>query len=298
MLSCLGEYFERRFEMVRSDAAPEEFLQILLQVSQNQSLMVSIPIMVVWSRILPNTKIMRSSVSTPLHALLELCMGRMVRYENLPEDSTDPIYLFLMEDTDTVPERHTFLGNYRRYTSRVIEAIVHSHPFESIEHILRQTEAVLLNLYEEFPRMDKQTYSKHSLPILRVDAHFTVIEAAIKGYSKRKRGDPVLAESAGRMEQELELWCNKLLAMSFDDPLIRKRVLQLLVHLSTTGLESNADFMLRVLEHILVTWPTLEPEYRAYNDAIKDLQGESMVELQRLATEMPDTLLVSQYHLP
>lgn len=77
------------------------------------------------------------------------------------------------------------------------------------------------------------------------------------------------------------------------DPIIRKRALQLLVYFSTTALNKNAGFMLKVLEHILVTWPALEPEYRAYNDAIKDLQSESMVELQRLASEMPDHLLVS-----
>lgn len=51
--------------------------------------------------------------------------------------------------------------------------------------------------------------------------------------------------------------------------------------------------MLKVLEHILMTWPSLEPDYRSLNDAIKDLQSESMVELQRLASEMPDHLLVS-----
>lgn len=50
--------------------------------------------------------------------------------------------------------------------------------------------------------------------------------------------------------------------------------------------------MLKVLEHMLLTWPALQPEYRAFNDAIKDLQGESMVEMQRLASEMPDHLLV------
>ena len=49
--------------------------------------------------------------------------------------------------------------------------------------------------------------------------------------------------------------------------------------------------MLKVLEHILMTWPSQEPEYRAFNDAIKDLQSESMVEMQRLASEMPDHLL-------
>lgn len=42
-----------------------------------------------------------------------------------------------------------------------------------------------------------------------------------------------------------------------------------------------------------MTWPALQPEHRLFNDAIRDLQTESMVELQRLASKMPDPLLVS-----
>lgn len=80
--------------------------------------------------------------------------------------------------------------------------------------------------------------------------------------------------------------------------MIRKRKLQLLVYFSTTALKNNTSFMLKVLEHILMTWPALEPEHRAFNDAVKDLQGESMVELQRLASEMPDHLLVSCFSFP
>lgn len=86
--------------------------------------------------------------------------------------------------------------------------------------------------------------------------------------------------------------------MTFEDPQIRKRVLQLLVAFSTTALDNNPNLMLRVLEHILMTWPALQPENRAYNDAIKDLQAESMVELQRLAAKMPDHLLVSDPLVP
>lgn len=74
--------------------------------------------------------------------------------------------------------------------------------------------------------------------------------------------------------------------------MIQKRKLQLLVHFSTTALNRNVGFMLKVLEHILLTWPALEPHHRPLNDAIKDLQSESMIELQRLASEMPDHLLV------
>lgn len=77
------------------------------------------------------------------------------------------------------------------------------------------------------------------------------------------------------------------------DPLIRKRTLQLLVQFSTTALNRNTDFMLRVLEQILLTWPTPDPEYRSFNEAVKDLQAESIAELQRLAADMPDRLLVS-----
>ena len=68
----------------------------------------------------------------------------------------------------------------------------------------------------------------------------------------------------------------------------------MLVNFSTRALESNPSFMLKVLEHILMTWPAPQPEHRVYNDAIKDLQTESMVELQRLASKMPDPLLVRE----
>lgn len=116
------------------------------------------------------------------------------------------------------------------------------------------------------------------------------------------------------VEEYFEKWCGQLLDMKFEvrqgrvnvifrfakntfkDPLIRKRVLQLLVNFSTRALDSNPAFMLRVLEHILMTWPALQPEHRLYNDAIRDLQTESMVELQRLASKMPDPLLVSALH--
>ena len=58
------------------------------------------------------------------------------------------------------------------------------------------------------------------------------------------------------------------------------------------ALDRNPGFMFKVLEHILVTWPATHPDHRVYTDAIKELQAESMVELQRLAAKMPDHLLV------
>ncbi|KAF4955783.1 hypothetical protein FSARC_11763 [Fusarium sarcochroum] len=293
MLSCLGDYFDRKFAKLPAEVAKDEFLQLLVQVVQHQSLMVSIPVLVTWTRLLSNRLIGPSEhVSAFIPPLLETCSSRLVRFENLPEDTQDPTFLYLMEDTDTIPERHAFLGNYRRYSSQIIEAVVQLKLVDAISHILGRTEDLLQHLYDGQPPLDKQTYFKHSMPVLRVDAQFTVIEATLKGYSKWRKHRPTEHQQQGpEIEANLESWCGKLLEMSFEDPMIRKRTLQLLVYFSTTALNKNSEFMIKVLEHILLTWPALQPEYGAFNDAIKDLQGESMVELQRLASEMPDHLL-------
>ncbi|KAJ0384835.1 hypothetical protein COL922a_007566 [Colletotrichum nupharicola] len=228
--------------------------------------------------------------------LLEVCGSRLIRFENLPEDTHDPTFLFLMEDTDTVPERHAFLGNYRRFSTQVIETIVQLKLSDAVYHILGQAEQVLQHLYDGHPPMYVSKYIKHSMPVLRVDAQFTVIEAALKGYMKwrastTQQSMPDYEQQRAALERDLESWCSKLLEMNFEDPLIRKRVLQLLVAFSTTALDRNPGFMLKVLEHILMTWPAPRPEHRAFNEAIKDFQSESMVELQRLASKVPDHLL-------
>lgn len=51
--------------------------------------------------------------------------------------------------------------------------------------------------------------------------------------------------------------------------------------------------MLKVLEHILMSQPVEKPEHAAYTEAVKELQADGMYELQRLASKMPDQLLVN-----
>lgn len=52
-----------------------------------------------------------------------------------------------MEDTETLPERHAFLGNYRRFSSHIIEHIVQLKLTDAVSHILGRTEYILQNLY-------------------------------------------------------------------------------------------------------------------------------------------------------
>ncbi|KAK8117263.1 uncharacterized protein PG998_005544 [Apiospora kogelbergensis] len=262
---------------------------------QSPSLIVSIPVLVTWTRLLNQQHLGPNIAQTPelIGPLLDVCSARQFRYENLPEDTQDPTFLFLLEDTDTLPERHAFLGNYRRYSCQVIEGVVRHKPVDAITHILGNAQPILDNLYDGQSSFNPATYTKFSTASLRADARATVIEAALKGFCKwRARSATELNEGdVSAVEASLESWAEQLLTKKFEDPLIRKRILQLLVAFSTTALDRKPTFMLKVLEHILVTWPATQPEHRAYTDAVKDLQSESMVELQRLAVKMPDHLL-------
>ncbi|CAK7207345.1 karyopherin [Sporothrix eucalyptigena] len=297
MLSCLGNYLDRRFHNLPAGVDVQRFVEFLLEVVQSESLVVSIPVLVTWTRLLGHRNIGPLVANTALIGpLLEVCSSRLIRYESLPEDTQDTSYLFLLEDTDTIPERHAFLGNYRRYSSQVIEAIVQLKLVDAFHHILTQAENVLHHLYDDGQEFKVANYNKNSMPVLRVDAHFTVVDAALKGYMKWRssssRDDPAeKQQQRAALEAEFEAWCNRLADMKFEDPCIRKRILQLLVTFSTTALDRYPSFMLKVLEHILLTWPSSkEPEHRTFNDAIKELQSESMVELQRLASKQPDHL--------
>ncbi|KAI1135441.1 ARM repeat-containing protein [Hypoxylon sp. FL0543] len=301
VVSFLGTYMDRRFNVLPNDPDRidfQGFLQLLLLITQSRSLVVSIPVLLTWTRLLNNRSLGPNIADIPsfIGPLLECCSSRLVKYEHLPEDTQDPTFLFLLEDTDTVPERHAFLGNYRRYSSQVIEAIVQLKVTDAMQHILGEMENILEHLYDNAPPFDMANYSKTSQSVLRVDAQATTIEAALKGFGKwrayrESREDPNHEQEITALEDSLESWCNRLLGMKFEDPLIRKRILELLVAFSVVALDRNPAFMLKVLEHILVTWPAMHTDYRVYTDAIKELQSESMLELQRLAVKMPDHLL-------
>ncbi|KAI9820881.1 MAG: hypothetical protein M1832_003514 [Thelocarpon impressellum] len=296
MVSNLGNFVEERPLLIPDATDLPGFLNLLLEIMGSQSLTISIPILNTWVKLLASDVIGGSDAISPLIGpLLEICSQRLIRYESLPEDSDDPSFLYLGEDIDTMPERHAFLGNYRRYCVQVVEIIVRRKPFEAMYHILGQVDQSLQTLYNNQPPFRVETYSKSSVPLLRVDAHFSVVESALKGYMKWRmaHGTSPQRDELERitMEANLESWCERLLDMAFEDPLIRKRILQLGVAFSTSALDKKADFMLKVLKHILVTRPVDDPRYLAYSEAVKDLQNDCSHELRRLAMKMPDYLM-------
>lgn len=167
MLSSIGDYLVRKYQDVPADTDVDAFLQLMVHVVQHQSLMVSIPAVVTWGKLLNKKENQPGDRFSPMIGpLLETAISRLVRYEHLPEDSNDPSLLFLLEDTDTMPERHAFLGNYRRYSCQVIEAIVQLKLFDAVSHILTTTNDVLQNLYDGVEPFDSKFFILHSPPMV------------------------------------------------------------------------------------------------------------------------------------
>jgi exportin-5 len=184
MMSNLGAFIEQKSALVPKDGDIPSFLRLFYEMLCNESLTVSIPILNSWNKLLRSES--TSSLSSFLQGpLIEICTRRLMRYESLPEDSDDPTMVFLLEDIDTMPERHAFLGNYRRYCMSVVEMIVRRKPFDAMNQVLSGVDKYMAALVaEEASSYRIETFSKTSMTFLQGDAHFTIVEAALKGYTK------------------------------------------------------------------------------------------------------------------
>ncbi|GIJ87516.1 hypothetical protein Asppvi_006424 [Aspergillus pseudoviridinutans] len=269
------------------------FFHLLISVIQNQSLTVSIPVLHVWCKLLASERIGNTDLVTGLiPPLLSICTERLIRWESLPADSDNPTVVFLNEDIDTVPERHAFVGNYRRYCSSIIETIVQKRPQDAIPHILAGVDANLDNLYNGVEPFDVKTFSKNSLTLMRADTQFAVVEATLKGYNKwvSAHGKMPQQDEQKRIDLEsaLETWALSLMQRNYEDPILKQRIIKLIVDISSRALDKNPSFSLKVLEHILMTRLPDLVEYPAYSEAVKELHGLASHELRRLAMRYAD----------
>lgn len=227
--------------------------------------------------------------------LLETCCARLIRYEALPEDTEDITLQFLNEDIDTVPERHAFLGNYRRFCADVIEVLVRRTPVEAMEHILGQATSMLQNLYNDHPPFQPRTFSKTSAPALRVDAQVTVIEAALKGYLKwlSSHGEDPQEDERRRnvMENSFEEWGRQILQARFEDPEIAKKIITLMSTLSTRALGDRPAFALTFLEYVLTIRLADDSAFPQYSETVKELERVCSLEMQKLAMKFADDFM-------
>ncbi|KAF2122033.1 armadillo-type protein [Lophiotrema nucula] len=292
----LGIYIEQKPQHIPAGSDLPGILGLLYEILRNPSLVVSIPTLHCWSKLLRSRVIRDSAVVTQMvGGLLEICCSRLVRYEAFPDDSEDVTVLFLNEDIDTTPERHAFLGNYRRFCVEVIDVLVRRTPVEAMEHILSQATNTFQNLYVDYPPFQPQNFSKQSAPVLRVDAQVTVIDAALKGYMKwlsNQGADPSEEDRMrNAMEDSFEQWCRQILQARFEDPEIGKKVIQLMSTFATKALPNRPAFALTFLEHMLTVKLADNEAFPQYSEAVKDLERVCSLEMQKLAMKFPDDFM-------
>ena len=150
MIHNVGRFLDTKPDLVPQEADLHNFLDLLLNIVQNESLHVSIPILNLWILLLNSDSVGDSpAIMNLVGPLLEFCSNRLLRYEALSMDSEVPSIVFLNEDVDTVPERHAFLGNYARFCKETVECIVQKQPLEALSHILNQSDQVIIHLYDQ-----------------------------------------------------------------------------------------------------------------------------------------------------
>jgi hypothetical protein len=81
----------------------------------------------------------------------------------------------------------------------------------------------------------------------------------------------------------------------FKDPILKQRIIKLIVDISSRALDKSPSFSLKVLEHILMTRLPDLVEYPAYSEAVKELHGLASHELRRLAMRYADYFSVSPF---
>lgn len=289
VICAVSSFAEQRPLLVAKSSNIEGTLQMLANFLQNSSLVVSIPILYIWTKLLGSRTISKAPIVTQLIAgLLENCSSRLLRYEALPSDSQDVTVRFLGEDFDTAPERHAFVGNYRRFCMDLIERVVRMSPFQAIRHIVTQANVLAKELYAQNDSFDKQHFSSNNLALLRFDAQATVVTTAQKGYmrwySSQGQKEDSHAEDHGSLVNDLTEWCLELLRMRFHDPSIAKRVLQLVVEIATNVLPPTSSVPLAVCEVVFTSSPGSDRNSQTpYDEAVRELESAQPRELQKLA---------------
>ncbi len=96
------------------------------------------------------------------------------------------------------------------------------------------------------------------------------------------------------LQGELEGWCQDILRAELPDPIIEKRILQLVVEISVKALPSVPSLAFKICKQVLANPPTTESSFTPYDEALKDLDSVRPRELQKLAMNFPDSIFVSQ----
>lgn len=298
LLTCFGSWVEGNPAILQSSGNVVPFFQLFLDVSKHPSLLVSLPLLQIWLRLLRNrTPEFSELVEVFIGSLLELCSQRSIRYDILPEDSGDISLMFLAADCDNATQRDMILQQYRQACVGVIEQIVRKVPIEAIKHIL--SEAANFFQGAKDVTIDPNTYDRSSQLSLQGDAYFTTVEAGTRGCLKwlavHIDSNPDVNKATEQKAEEirslLSEWCQTSLEIPLRDPDMKKKLIAQSISISCKVLPANSPSALTVLDHLLNVRSEKIPASAPFTESTKDLVETCAYASQRLATVFADQYL-------
>ncbi|ETI25101.1 hypothetical protein G647_04472 [Cladophialophora carrionii CBS 160.54] len=271
------------------------FLQLLTAVAEHESLIVSIPVIHAWVKMLEvsswraNPAIVRC-----MGPLLQVVSTRLIQYEQFPEDVQNPVVTFVNEEIELFPERQGFYMNYRRLCAAAIEWIAFAGPEAAIFGTLGHVDAVLDEIESAEQQFDAARYERVSMAILQADAYLSWVDAAFKGFDRfqdeqRHSLTSEHEQMRQRIRENLKAWMLSTMEKRvFKDPQIRQRLIKTAVDASYRVLQKDTGFAFRVLEHILSSFITMPQQNPVYAEAVDDLHSYATAELRRLSLQHAD----------
>lgn len=275
------------------DLAP--FLHFLTYMAEHESLIVSIPMIHSWVKLLEVPSWRKTpAVSSCIGPILQVASERLIQYDQLPEDTQNPVVLFVNEEIELFPERQGFYLNYRRLCSAVIEWICYAQLENAMQAVLKRVDDLLDEIQAIEQQLDIARYERSSMTFLRADADFAIIDAAFKGFDRwqsahKDRLTPEQEQLGNRIRENAKNWMLSMMQKRvFRDPQIRHRQIKSAVEVSNRALQKDTEFAFNVLEHILSSFIINHEQHQAFAEAIHELHSYAVSELRRLSLQHAD----------
>ncbi|KAI9724251.1 MAG: hypothetical protein M1828_003675 [Chrysothrix sp. TS-e1954] len=291
----LGTIFLEHPSEIISTADVPAYVAFTLEILQDSSLVVSIPVLYLWTQLLASHQTLDHLLRPHISILLEICSRRTIRYEALPAQYEDDTIRFLNEDFEILPEKHAFVGNYRRFCSDIVERIVRQNPSDAMKHIIGQADGILQSVPEFERSLDRDRYESQSLYYSQIEAQAAVVTTAGKGYAswlKEQRADTGRVDQVhDQLLQDLESWCYKLLQMDIKDPNVLRRLLQLVLDITLAAFPTQSRFPLTICEKVLAYDLPEDSQSASYHEAIQELKYVSCRIVRKLAQKSTDVFM-------
>lgn len=275
------------------------FYHFVIEILKSNSLLVSIPVLHSIAQTLEyrEPKI-RSTIDQSAGQIFDTCVERLIRFESLPKDTEHAILSYLREDFETLPELHAFLGNYRRFCTKVTEHLSQEQPIQALNYLLQQSKQTLDNV----EALNGSVYSKHAIPIAQLEANVAAIRGGLSGYRhwliRRNRSQTF---GAPQPEHEAEVnesvhvlssHCTALAGTTYQHPDAARNVIQLMVDITMYILNPEANLVIRIVEHILSCNVKAASDWQNadYDQAVKSFEGSRLTNFQHLAISFPDQI--------